>query len=166
MLNSAGRYLSFIILGSPLPFFASVWLRTSQSLLGDQWISGELSVLLGSGTHPSLDQFVLHDIGSTYWQWLVGLVCPQKRHSSCWEHWVEWPWHLLWSCVQSVAPMVAKRTCHSGAGDSQTPGWNILVVGGWRHLVRVVEELVEWLVVVESGEWLYDDFKTTLGFIA
>ena len=113
-----GRHLSFIISGSPLPFFASVWLRTSQSLLGDlqhvylfsshsrhsqqpqnillcqdQWISGELSVLFGSGTHPSLDRLVFRDIGSTYWQWLVGLVCPQKRHLSRWEHWVEWPWH-------------------------------------------------------------------------
>ena len=48
--------------------------------------------------------------------------------------------------------MVAKRTGYSGAGDGETPGRNILVVGGRRHVVRVVESWLSSLVVVESGE--------------
>ena len=48
--------------------------------------------------------------------------------------------------------MIVKRTSYSGAGDGETPGQNILVVGGRRHVGKSGGELVEWLVVVESSE--------------
>ena len=48
--------------------------------------------------------------------------------------------------------MIAEWTNHSGAGDGETPGQTILVVGGQRHVGRVVESWLSGLVVVESGE--------------
>ena len=68
------------------------------------------------------------------------------------RHYNGGPTHLLWSCVWSIAPMVVKRTSHSGAGGSQSPGRNILVVGQQRHGKRVVESWLSRMVVVESGE--------------
>ena len=62
--------------------------------------------------------------------------------------------------------MIAKRMNHSGAGDGETPSQMILVVGGRRHVERVVESWLSGLVVVESGERLDDGSKTALGFIA
>ena len=60
--------------------------------------------------------------------------------------------HLFRSCVRSIASMIVKRASYSRAGDGEIPSRNILVVGGRRHVVRSGRELVEWLVVVESGE--------------
>ena len=53
-----GRYLSFIILGFPLPFFTSVWLRTSQRILGDLSQHSVLLPLsaLTKATKPFLNQ--------------------------------------------------------------------------------------------------------------
>ena len=48
--------------------------------------------------------------------------------------------------------MITKRASHSGAGDGQSPGRYILVVGRRRHVGKSGRELVEWLIVVESGE--------------
>ena len=60
--------------------------------------------------------------------------------------------HLFRSCVQSIAPIIAERMSYSGAGDHETPGRNILVVGGRRHVEKSSGEFVEWLVVVVSSE--------------
>ena len=60
--------------------------------------------------------------------------------------------HLFRSCVRSITPMIVKRTSHRGAGDGETPGRNILVVGRERHVERRVESWLSGLVVVESSE--------------
>ena len=48
--------------------------------------------------------------------------------------------------------MIVKWVNYSRAGDSEAPSWMILVVGGRRHVRRVVESWLSGLVVVESGE--------------
>ena len=56
--------------------------------------------------------------------------------------------HLFRSCVWPITPMIAKRTSNSGAGDGETPGRNGLVVGGRRHVEKVVESwLSGWLLL-------------------
>ena len=60
--------------------------------------------------------------------------------------------HLFRSCVWPIASMIAKRMTYSRAGDGKTPSRNILVVGGQRHVKRVVESWLGSVVVVESGE--------------
>ena len=60
--------------------------------------------------------------------------------------------HLLWSWVWPITPMIAEWTNHCGAGNGEPPSQTILVVGGRRHVVRVVENWLGSLVVVESGE--------------
>ena len=59
--------------------------------------------------------------------------------------------HLFRSCVWSITSMIAKSMSNSRAGDGETPGQNVLVVGRRRHVERS-REFVEWLVVVKSGE--------------
>ena len=122
-----GRYLSFIISGSPLPFFASVWLRTSQSLSRD--LQQAFCSPPTLGTHQShqtsslcglanirqasclfvvvalilLVQLVLSSQGSTYWQSPVGLVRPQRVFKYVESTRVEWPWHQ--SFTHSLLPL-------------------------------------------------------------
>ena len=48
--------------------------------------------------------------------------------------------------------MIAEWTNHSGADNGETPSRMILVVGGRRHVERIVESLLGSVVVVESGE--------------
>ena len=44
--------------------------------------------------------------------------------------------------------MIAERTSNSGAGDGEAPSQNILVVGGQRHVGRMVESwLSGWLLL-------------------
>ena len=60
--------------------------------------------------------------------------------------------HLFWSWVWPITPMIVEWTKHSGVGNGEPPSRTILVVGGQRHVGRVVESLLSDLVVVVSGE--------------
>ena len=60
--------------------------------------------------------------------------------------------HLFWSCVWSIPSMIVEWMSYGRAGDCQSPGRNLLVVGGRRHVDRGVESWLRELVVVESGE--------------
>ena len=55
--------------------------------------------------------------------------------------------HLLWSWVWPITPMIAEWTNHSWAGNGQSPSQTILVVGGRRHIGRVVSESVRVLIL-------------------
>ena len=121
-LVDTSALLSQEVLCPPLP---QVWLRTSQSLSRDlQQVFCSPPAL---GTHQShqtsslcglvnirwalclfvvvalilLVWLILSSQGSTYWQWPVGLVRPQRVFKHVESTRVEWPWHI-WStgCVK------------------------------------------------------------------
>ena len=117
------RYLSFIISGSPLPFFASSVIKDKSELNERSSACVLFSSCSGHSSKPPnlfpcglvniwqasclffLVQLVLSSQGSTYRQWPVGLVRPWRVFKHVESTRVKWPWQSeLTPTTTSIPP--------------------------------------------------------------